>query len=441
MKAIVTSSTSGRTVPVGLLAATLVGLFAAVSACSDSTTGPTQGAAAANVLYVLSNNPAAGQNAVLGYTRASDGTLTAMPGSPFLTGGTGVANATQMLGPDDVDGPIRVSPDHRRLFAVNPRSNTIAVMNIATNGALTSVAGSPFASGGVDPVSVALAGDKLYVVNQADDPAQSTTQLPNYTALSVSAGGQLTPITGSTFTTVAGAVPSQALLSPSHSILFGADFMAPVTPSHQGSLRSFAVGAGGTLTPAPGTPVDIPGAADPMTHLVLGLAVHPTQNVLYAGYVTQNKLGVYKYDGTTGALTFQTAVANSGKAICWIVVNSSGSALYTTNTADNSISWYTATNAVAPAEAQHLVLKESGPLYTNPMGMMFPTSQAFQLALDPAGKYLWVLSQHANPDFGATNGNILHTVTIAADGSVSEPATPVHLPVDTHTRPWGVVAF
>src|SRR5271154_73694 len=39
----------------------------------------------ANTLYILDNNGAPGQNAVLGFHRNIDGSLTKLPGSPFLT--------------------------------------------------------------------------------------------------------------------------------------------------------------------------------------------------------------------------------------------------------------------------------------------------------------------------------------------------------------------
>ncbi len=411
-----------------------------LGACDNSTTEPTD-QVASNVLYIVSNVPMTGQNSVLGYRRAADGTLTALPGSPFLTGGAGTANPGQILGPDDVDFPLAVNANHRRLFAVNPGSNTIAVFDIQSDGGLIPVAGSPFPSGGINPVSVAVKGNQLFVVNKAQDPGQSSSALPNYTAFTIASSGSLTPIAGSTITTIAGASPQLALLSPSGNVLFGADFMAPGTPSHQGSLRAFAVSAAGTLTAAPGTPLDIPGPADPMTHVVLGLATHPTQNVLYVGFVAQNKLGVYRFDPASGAMTFQTTASNSGKAICWIVTNKSGSAIYTTNTADNSVSFYNASNPLAPTEAQRLALKEPGPMFINDKGMMMPTSEDFQLTLDPSGQHLYILSQHANPDFSVTNGNLLHILTVAADGTLSEPAAPLHLPVDTRTRPWGVLAF
>lgn len=431
------------------------GGLALLAACTRDATGPNPNAAssvrtdrggvhdpgaASNVLYVLSNDPAPGRNAVLGYRRAADGTLAPLPGSPFRTGGTGVANPTQMLGPDDVDLPIAVSADHRRLFAVNPGSNTVAVFDVAADGALSPVPGSPFPSNGSNPVSVGLDGDKqLYVVNKAQDPAHPTAEPPNYTGFRITGVGALVPIPHSTVTTVPGASPQMALVSPSRRLLFGADFLAPFTPAHQGALRAFAIEPNGRLTPAPGTPQQIPGPAD--QRAVLGLWTHPTQNVLYVGFVQQNKLGVYTFDPSSGALTFQTTASNSGQAICWIVASGTGDALYTSNTGDNSVSWYGTANPLQPVERQHLVLREPGPLYAGPMGMLLPTSEAFQLTLDPAGSHLYIVSQHTNPDFSAPNGNKLHTLTVAADGSVSEMAAPLPLPVDTRTRPWGVVAF
>lgn len=152
---------------------------------------------------------------------------------------------------------------------------------------------------------------------------------------------------------------------------------------------------------------------------VLGLAVHPTQPLLYAGFVQQDRLGVYRYDSETGALALQGVAANSGKALCWIVVNADGRWLYTSNTGDNSISYYNLANPQAPVETQMLALKEPGPLFRTPMGMMLPTSESFQLALSPDETRLYVVSQHGYPDFSAPNGNVLHTLAVAPDGSLS----------------------
>jgi len=397
----------------------------------------TTGTASDGAVYVESNDPTPGRNSVLAYHRAADGSLTPLAGSPFLTGGTGVANPTQMLGPDDLDQNIVADRTRRLLFVVNGGSNTIAVLHINADWSLTPVPGSPFPSAGSDPSSVGLAGDKVYVVNKAMDPAQGNG-VPNYTGFTLAASGALTPVPGSTQTSVVGASPSQAYIDPTHTLLFGADFLAPTAPTPAGSLRAFHIDANGTLTPAPGTPMQIPGEK-PTQRMALGLWSHPNTNVLYVGFTLQNKLGVYTY-APNGALTFQRAVPNSGKAICWVFVTPDGRSIYTVNTLTNSVSRYAAANPLVPSEQQHLPLRAPGPSYLL-MGMPVPTSQAFQEGFAPDGRFLYVVSQHTNPDFSAPNGNKLHTLVLGFEGRLSEPTEPLQLPVSTRVRPQGVVVF
>jgi len=134
----------------------------------------------AETAYVESNNPQPGQNAVIALRRdPSDGSLHQI--GKFLTGGTGFGNATQGLGPDDSDQEVIASPDGRFLFAVNQGSNSIAVFRIHGNGGLHRV--GTFDSGGVQPASIGLSGDHLYVVNRGDAlQGKTATIAPNYTA-------------------------------------------------------------------------------------------------------------------------------------------------------------------------------------------------------------------------------------------------------------------
>ena len=143
---------------------------------------------AANFVYVESNDPAG--NAIFGFARHADGSLAPLPGSPFPTGGLGIT-PTFALGPFDSDQKVIVNPEHTLLFAVNGGSDSIAVFNIAANGTLTPVAGSPFPSGGSNPVSVGLAETTLCVVNQDQDPDHPGLFLPNYTSFNVSAERQV----------------------------------------------------------------------------------------------------------------------------------------------------------------------------------------------------------------------------------------------------------
>ena len=94
-----------------------------------------------------------------------------MGSSPYLTGGTGVRDLTHSLATFANDTPVIANREHTLLFAVNEGSNNIAVFRIGLYGDLTPVVGSPFASGGYQPVSLALVRDMLTVVNKNGDPA------------------------------------------------------------------------------------------------------------------------------------------------------------------------------------------------------------------------------------------------------------------------------
>jgi 6-phosphogluconolactonase (cycloisomerase 2 family) len=115
--------------------------------------------APSGVVYVESNIGTPGGNSIFAFRRDSQGNLTPLPGSPFLTGGTGIFDASLKLGPFDSDQNVIVNPEHTLVFAVNSGSNTIAVFHIRSDGRLSAVEGSPFASGGINPVSVGLKND------------------------------------------------------------------------------------------------------------------------------------------------------------------------------------------------------------------------------------------------------------------------------------------
>src|SRR5205814_1709572 len=126
---------------------------------------------------------------------------------------------------------LTVSADGRLLFAVNSGSNSIAVFRITSNG-LEAVQGSPFASGGSDPVSVGLRDDILTVVNKDEDPAQNGNLVqPNYTTFRVWPNGTLTAINNSTVSVAYHSSPSQALIASRGSFVFGADFLGGLLQS------------------------------------------------------------------------------------------------------------------------------------------------------------------------------------------------------------------
>lgn len=436
---------------VALLGAFAFGLLSPASARdgSDDDGDQDRGAAATNVVYLTSNNPAPGQNAVLAYRQnPASGALT--PLGSFPTGGTGFYNDDERLGPDDSDQELIASPDRRLLFAVNSGSNSIAVFRIKGDGSLKHVHGSPFPSGGVQPVSLGLSGNRLYVVNKGNlEPGETGGALPNYTGFHVRPNGRLTPISGSTFEVLPGSHPTQALVAPGGRLLFGADLFAfafppppgfpPFVPAYASALRSFEISSTGRLIQSPGSPQTHP-LPPPNPPFMLGLQTHPTRPLLYVGFVIGGQLATFEYT-RSGSLTFLNAATSSGLGICWIEVNRRGTFAYTSNSTDNSISVFSLANPRAPVEIQKVDLNGPKELLGTPAAVIFTTTP-FQLELDPAGRFLYVLNHETTPDDRFPSGNQLHILRVGTDGKVVETAgSPLILPVPAGAHPKGVIVL
>jgi hypothetical protein len=407
------------------------------------------------LVYVQGNIPAPNANVILAYRRDAEGNLTPLPGSPFPTGGAGVSSVIERaqlphFGPLDFDQPLIVNPERTRLFAVNPGSDTIAVFDIHPDGGLVPVEGSPFPSGGIEPVSLGLVGDKLFVVNKNEDPARDMTKTrPNYTGFKVAANGALAPILDSTFELPSATrSPTQALIVEDK-FLFDGDFggfpMAPrlamwgdmLKADSPSVLRSFRIGADGKLVPntplpAPegefdgGIDIDEDGNPDP---LMFGLQAHPKEKLLYVGFVTNARMGIFSYDDL-GQLTFVRTVPNKGVLICWVLVNQAGTRAYTTNNGDTSLSVYDLTEPTNPIEIQWLKLRGEG--------------HPYQLALDSEGEFLYVVKHRTFPETPVGEGGVLNILKVHHDGTATEVvSSPFKLPVpaEPFARPMGVVAL
>ena len=386
----------------------------------------------ADVVYVETNDFSNQNNALLAYINTGDGNLLPLPGGPFYTNGEGVGNLMQKLGPEDSDSQLKITSDGKFLLAINPGTNTIAVFEISADGLLTPVPGSPFPSGGQTPSSIDIRGKYVFVVNKSTDFSHPITQAPNYTTFTIDNNGKLMPVAGSTFTTTVGSSPAQALISNDGRFLFGADFLGFTLMPPVGTLRSFKIDKG-TLSPVAGTPYAVP-AGDGGA---LGLWQNPNSSTLYVGFPAAAKVGVYNINGSTGELSFQTAV-NAGAAACWIRTNKKGDRLYVLNSAENTVGIYNTTVPSSPVLLGKLTLKYSGPLYAAGNGAMFTTSQAFSLNFSSNGKFLYVVSQYTNPDFTVGNFNYLHALSVDEDGMLSETIQPAQLPVPATQRPQGV---
>jgi len=371
------------------------------------------------VVYTETNDIA---NAVLAFRRDDQGRLTLLPGAPFSTGGKGVIDPSFKLGPFDTDQNVVIDHDRRLLFAVNSGSNSIAGFHIRPHdGALEPTRGSPFPSGGINPVSIGLRGDQIVIINQDLDSAQNTAGgLPSIVTRHVTEDGRIVKFPADTTISLSvGSAPSQALTANNRPFVFDAQFLG-------GRLASYRLFPNGRLLANPPQPLPASESVGGTAPLPLGLWVNPDARQLYVGFVTVNKLGVYTWD-EEGVPVFERTVANSGKAICWLRANRAGTRLYSANTGSSTVSVYDTTDPDEPKEIQAIHISGPGAL--------------FQLALDPTERFLYVIGQRGSH---AAPGNALYVLALdQEDGTLTEvSSSPVPITLQSpDARPQGVAVF
>ncbi len=343
-----------------------------VSVVAGSAAGTASARPAAGHVYV--NDNTAGENTISAFERHADGTLTPVPGSPFATGGAGTG---QGIGSQ---GALQLSGDGRYLLAVDAGSNQISVLRIKPHGGLQRV-GDPVGSGGVEPVSIAVHGELVYVANAGDGGS-------NYTGFRLNAGGHLRPIRDSTVPLPDGSQPGDVLFSGDGRHLVGARVGTSL-------IDSFTVGRDGRLTAAAGSPFAAEGAGpfgsefrptDPTELYVSNAHGGPGNGSVSAFSVAGD--GALSPIGASPYPDFQTAA-------CWVEISHDGRYLFTVNTASNSISSYT-------IEADgSLTLIGSTPFKTAGIG-------AFDARLSPDGATLWVVGNAGDSisAFAVTGGTL-----------------------------------
>jgi hypothetical protein len=426
-----------------------------------------QGAVAARAdhgqyLYIQTNDIREGQNAVLGYTRNDDGSLTPLAGNPFFTGGTGINNDTHgKLGPNDNDTPLVISADGQRLFTVNCHSNSIAVFDIAHDGSLKKVPGSPFASHGIGPNSLSVSGHTLLVSNRNGDYHQAEDlqgrSNASYCSFYIEDDGSLRFV--SKIEVKDGHKPTQVHVAQTNpAIAFGNDFqvdadfdgdgdrsfLAGKEASVEGQLHVFKIGHGSHLTEAktiqlPETNADFKYKGSPgVPSMPLGIWSHPRLDLLYVGFVTRNELGVFHFT-KDGDMHFRGSVLNSGQDICWALPNKEGTRLYTVNNLPRpdlkqvaaTITTYdiSGDHAEKPVEIGVLEVPHPGGQFVNNRNFEQPDSTAFQCTLSPDEKFFYVVCQRINQtdENKSEEGNYLHSFKLDDQG----------LPEVSHSRPLG----
>ena len=368
-----------------------------------------------NLVYVNGNIPGTNMNAVYGYSNDGKGNLTTLPGSPYLTDGSGVGAGGGSDHQWDADQEIVVNPEATLLFAVNADSNTVASFSINTDGSLAPAPGSPAPSGGQEPISLAFKDNAfgtgsslMVVVNKNSDPLQGGG-VPNYVTFTVDTAGTMTKNAGSTYNLPAGSSPGQALIVPGENKFFGLEFLNATISTYSVSTKGLVTQVS-TTTPPVSPPYIVGGVLDPKF-----------KSTLYVGLPAANQVVAYSFN-SKGVLTFVKNVADQGQAVCWLTTNGAGTRLYSAETASGTLTVWNIGTPSNPTQLQHMTLAAING------AAALPTSMAF----DTTGHFLYVVDRN-----GAT-----HVLTVASGGTVTETISPVIMEgLPAGTVPLGVAAF
>jgi 6-phosphogluconolactonase (cycloisomerase 2 family) len=255
-------------------------------------------------------------NAIAVYDAAGDGTLRAA--ATYPTGGLGGQLTGSVIDHQASQGSLAYDGEHRLLYAVNAGSNTITVFS-SGNGKL--IRRQVISSGGTFPVSVAVRGNLVYVLNARDGGSVQGFLRIGDTLVSVPAwhrGLGLDPTATPEFTHT----PGQVAFTPDGSKLI------VTTKGNGNDIDVFRVGMlGPSRTPVVNAdPGNVPFAVtfDSAGHLI----------VAEAGPNAVANFTV-KADGT---LSLIDRVATGQAGTCWVARD--GAAVYASNAGSGTVSAY-----------------------------------------------------------------------------------------------------
>ena len=316
--AAVAAATAAATVVVAALATPAFASTTFASTTFASKGAPSSGYSGASHAVFVQTDAASG-NRIVTYHRAADGALS-LAGS-YPTGGLGGVLGGSVVDHTASQGSLTYDPRHSLLYAVNAGSNTVSVFAVSRDHlALRQV----LSSGGTFPVSVAVHGDLVYVVNALDGGS-----LQGYRVF----GSFLVPLPGSSralglnpsaspqFTNT----PGQVAFTPDGSRLI------VTTKANGNDIDVFDVGFGGWLSAAPvvnSEPGTVPFAItfDSHGHLVIAEA-------------GTDALATFAISGR-GTLTQLDAAGTCKAATCWVAP--AGSFLFASSAGSAAESGFTA---------------------------------------------------------------------------------------------------
>ena len=365
--------------------ATLAGVAGvAVAALTTAFAGPASAtpvhSPAQGAVFVLTDG--LGANAVVAYDRATDGALTLAHSYP--TGGTGGRLGVSVADHTASEGSLTLDAGRSLLYAVNPGSNTLSVFRVSGDR-LAEI--QTVASGGAFPVSVAVSGPFVYVLNALNGGSVQGYFATAFGLIPVPSWNRTLGLPTTTPTAQAFTVPpSQVLFSPD-----GRQLLVN-TKAGTDSVLAFRVGSfglsGPTVNALPAGAVPFGATFDRAGHLV----------VIGAGDTTLRTFALAA-SGHLTAIGSPVVVGQAGS--CWVTTN--GRYLFVSNAGAGT------ETAFSTTAAGHL----------SDLGSVAVDAGTVDAAATPDGKWLYVQ--------GGADGTVTG-FKIAGDGTLSKVAPTLVVP-------------
>jgi 6-phosphogluconolactonase len=261
-----------------------------------------------SAVYVQTNDATA--NEVIAFSRAGDGALS--PLGRYSTGGRGTGSPHLASA-----GSVVLSDDGRWLLVVNAGSDELSLFAVRPDGLrLASRAGS----GGSKPVSVAVSGALVYVLNNGT---------PSISGFRI-ADGTLAAIPASTRNlSSADADPAQVLFTPGGTVLIVTERGTDTISSYVIDERGFARGPA-TIRSSGRTPYGFGLTADGL--LIVSEAFGGTTGAAAASS--------YAVSGAGELTMLSGSVGDTRSEVCWVALSKDDRFAYVTNFGDGTVSCY-----------------------------------------------------------------------------------------------------
>lgn len=312
--------------------------------------------ARAGAVFAMTNATAG--NEIVSYRRRNDGTLERIRSIPTRGLGIGVDTDTQ--------GALRLSPDHRFLYAVNPGSDDVTVF--AVSG--TRLRLIQKVSAGDQPLSLTLSGNLLYVLN-------GSVAGNGIRGFTVASDGTLTELPNS-FRALSSpiAVPGEVRFSPDGRVILVTHKTTNVLLTPQNAIDAFTIGGDGYASAMP-----IRNASFGLRPFSLAFRNDGRLVVVESFNAAPDVSAASSYQlNTDGTITvISGSVPNGQTDVCWVVITNDGRYAFTANFGSGTISSYR--------------FDSSGDLtlVNGSAAFLGDTSQPVDLSLSADGRFLYLL--------------------------------------------------